>query len=506
MEAIYNIGKVYVAQEIGLDISNQTDNDRLKNLGFKELLKFISIKPFDLDNFTERSIKGTGPIDFPRLLVVKLASKESSARLEFQGIDSFQYDEEFDEKIIAFPASGGAYSTPTIKVYPEKKGSTPEDKIRGGVLKYYKNILKFFNAAKKRISSFDEVYELLQSHKESITDHLVDRCLQISQDKTNFNIIVTITIDNKFPKEHPDFLSFFKEKFIVTMNKFDQSWNKGGAEVCSICHKKSGLLSGHASPYSFYTADKSGYVAGGFDAKKMDKNFPLCESCSLYLAIGKNYIDQNLNFILGGIRYLLIPKPLADIKSLKQFFIAFKDERENLESRKSFQALASDENLIFSILRNKKDQLLFTFLFYELVGPGNSVFNILLEIADILPSRINIIAKAIRNTDSFESNPKIFGTKPDKYPLGFSFYNLRKLFTTGAGRTTFDRDAYLQFIWLLMTGGSINFKRLLNRFYSSLKISISKSENVSASVIVAQGVYNFIPIYLLLKELNQVKY
>jgi CRISPR-associated protein Csh1 len=75
-----------------------------------------------------------------------------------------------------------------------------------------------------------------------------------------------------------------------------------------MCHQTDIETYGFASPFSFYTIDKPGYISGGFQKSMIPYNYPVCRMCSIWLLLGKKYLDEHLTFNAFGKSLYIIPK------------------------------------------------------------------------------------------------------------------------------------------------------------------------------------------------------
>ena len=73
--------------------------------------------------------------------------------------------------------------------------------------------------------------------------------------------------------------------------------------------RKGQEIYGLASPFTFYTIDKPGYISGGFSQDMVTWNYPVCRRCAIWMLIGKEYMDHHLKFSAFGKTFYLIPSP-----------------------------------------------------------------------------------------------------------------------------------------------------------------------------------------------------
>lgn len=197
--------------------------------------------------------------------------------------------------------------------------------------------------------------------------------------------------------------------------------------TCSICGEKRDEVFGAAIPFPFYTLDKPGYIAGGFNKENAWKNAPTCFGCSLKLEEGKKYLDENLKLKMAGHQFYLIPQFIFETQEteevVKVFPTAYNQQIDTLDEQ-TLQAIPEDEKEMLRMLGEYNDVLTYNFLFFS--TPTKSTFKIDLLIEDIPPSRLNRIYQVIieaEDNDVFK-DVKI---KKNKYEnIKFRFDVLKK--------------------------------------------------------------------------------
>ena len=492
IDCIVNLGKGLVS------LTKNIKFDYVNALQFKELVQFLLKPPFDLNNFINSKEK-----DFPTIFFIEF--KTINNDIKFVKISKEIYKQEFDDNVLNFPARGGNYSTPTLKIIPRgKKSDNIRKKIENGIENSLNHIRKYFNKFEndKKYRSYlllKEINQVFNDDFSKIKQHLLTK-LEENKIISSFNSLLSIKIDNHLLFEIKEIVEVFSQKL-----KSDYGFKRVNyANICSLCHDKKSdkLISGNFSPFTFYTTDKRGYITGGFNKKLVHLNYPVCWKCALYALIGANLLKTQFNFRLGDINFYLIPRMLISDENLREFLIQFDNIKNKFLTRKSgYEQISQGKNLILDVLSEFDDSMVFNLLFYELTGPGHSVFNILLHIQDINPSRIQTINDEINNVDNFERKPFFPGVNGDKFPMIFSFRNLRNLFYHKNSRY-FDRDRYLQILWMLFTGKKITFKQLITFFFKKLKDNLYL--NNTNTINLSYTIKDFIPIFLLFRKLNQL--
>jgi CRISPR-associated protein Csh1 len=197
--------------------------------------------------------------------------------------------------------------------------------------------------------------------------------------------------------------------------------------ICSICGEKKTEVFGEAIPFHFYTLDKPGYIAGGFNEKDAWKNAPICLECSLKIDEGKKFLNENLKRKMGGQQYYLIPKFILGVEGIEDVvntFFNYSTHPNDILSGKTLKRITEDENDIFQNLGKLNDVLTYNFLFFS--APNPAVFKINLLVEEVLPSRISEIFRVkseVEENDIFK-NIKI---KKNKYEnIEFRFDEFRR--------------------------------------------------------------------------------
>jgi len=223
-------------------------------------------------------------------------------------------------------------------------------------------------------------------------------------------------------------------------------------KVCSICgmiHKK---LYGLASPFPFYTIDKPGYIAGGFRREDSWRNYPICHHCAIYLELGRKYLESQLRFKMFGKDCYIIPKTLNEGQLGKILEYLKRMNRKDTFSEIRAAYLAMEEKM-FKFLGQADSGMMIHFLFFE---ENQSALNILLDLQDIVPSRLKEIFYQIESINSSD----FFGEFPiskEKYsPVFINFKTLNNLFSDKVSTRY-----YLDITGKIIRGDPIDYQFLL---------------------------------------------
>jgi CRISPR-associated protein Csh1 len=241
-------------------------------------------------------------------------------------------------------------------------------------------------------------------------------------------------------------------------------------KVCSICGEKRDLVFGKIDTYAFYTIDKIGYIAGGFNEKDSWRNYPVCQECRLALEEGKKYIETNLAFRFYGLNYQLIPKFLIGKEHVKDDILdIFKDTNKLISLKNSTKKrVLTDEDDILYYLKDADDTMTLNFLF---IKKSNSAERILLLIEDVFPSHLGEVFKAKEKVD------KIFRDN-------FTFKNIRNFFSkSDSKKRSSDLDEYfLDVTDRVFKGKSFDLTFLLKFIMKRVREKFANNENYNFAI------------------------
>lgn len=318
----------------------------------------------------------------------------------FKEINQREYDNELKFKYLYKAGSSrGSDITPTAKITEPNK--TYKNKILVS-LKDGINYCNDTNEEKREKNILTKLYRKLAEEEEKNIKAITNIFNTVP--KKDRRVILTLVLKGIEGKKYiGDFEVFKRRVREVPLKKFyySETFKKevvGYESFCSICNSKKERVFGLASPYAYYTVDKPGYIAGGFNYEKSWRNYPVCQECAINLELGKNYIEKNLLFNFYGRSFYLIPKPIysKDLENiLKKYGRLLKDEEKKAKD------IGKVEDRIIRKLGEEENKVTFDLMFFE---KNNNAFNILLNIEDVYPSTFNMLNKAwedIRKTEFF---------------------------------------------------------------------------------------------------------
>lgn len=306
-----------------------------------------------------------------------------------KGISLEQLSDE--KKMLYLYRSGtarGTDQTPIAKITELEK--TYNNKLLGW-FKYVEDNKKSLNLETEDLNFLSKIRKMLQEKSKNLLEDLNAKLLMLPKGE---NAVLTIKINDKYIGEY----ELFKKILLALESMKDESIGESD-KVCSICGQRKEKVSGNINTYKFYTIDKPGFIAGGFNEGLSWRNFPVCQDCKLALETGREFIETKLNFkFVYGLNYYMIPKFILGTASASKDIIEyFTDGPKKISlAGDTLKRITADEQDILSLLSTQKDVLSVQFLFMRGV---QSAERILLLIEDVYPSMLRRIFDAKEKTD-----------------------------------------------------------------------------------------------------------
>lgn len=409
------------------------------------------------------------------------------------------------------------YSKGKLKKYLYRKGSgargtdiTPISMVTDIVKTFDIKILNWFknhdSGKNNKSEMIQNIYFSITKNKEKILKDLIEK-------SAIENNIISFKINRKYLGDFEIFQEMLieraSENFYKKFGKISKSENK----LCSICKKKNDEVYGFVSTFNFYTVDKKGFVSGGFKQKDAWKNYPVCLNCALTLEEGKKYLGDNLNFNFFGFKYLLIPKFIKGIKKdiQEDIFTKIKLQKDPKFGKKEIKHLTSDENDVLGIMSKQQNYLNNNFLFYSAPkGFNGAVFNILMYIEDILPSRLKQLfeAKNVVDQEEIFQNCEIDlyqeGKKIGKGLLEFNFGILRTFFPRITNNRTFNKY-FLDITSKIFTNKQVGHDFLLNFIVKKIRDDFMQNYPTKIDTLKAFMLLNYLNKLGILNLKEEVK-
>jgi CRISPR-associated protein Csh1 len=279
---------------------------------------------------------------------------------------------------------------------------------------------------------FQMLSDAFNSNKEKIFSELSDKWEMVRtslKKEGGSGVVLTMGVvdEDKDIRYLGDFSEF--RKFLIDCKISRLKEIRKEKHTCSICSNADTEVYGNAISdiFKFYTLDKEGYIAGGFQRQQAWKNFPLCLNCTLLIEEGRDFLDSYLQFSMAGNQYYLIPKFILGIEEapdiVEDFFTISTQPKETLSSIKR---ISEDEKEIIEELGKLKDILTYNFMFFERQKGSPAVHRIHLLVEDVLPSRISKIFEAKRETEKHEIFKDVKTNKKKYENIEFRFDTFRR--------------------------------------------------------------------------------
>ena len=340
-----------------------------------------------------------------------------------------------------------------------------------------------------------EIGTCIRQNKERILNDLKDRH---KQDKGNN--VISLKIDNKYLGDYEIFRRILvdraKENLYSKYGKVSKSENK----ICSVCNQRRAEVYGFVDTYKFYTVDKPGFVTGGFHQEDAWKNYPVCLNCALILEAGKKYLGNSMKFNFYGFNYLLIPKFVSEVnkETKKETFKIMEQQQDPKFRKEEIKRLTSDENEILELMSEQKNYFNLNFMFYDAPrGYDGAVFNILLHIADVLPSRLKTLFDVKKDVDEIDifrecmipvfENKKKTGEKP----LDFNFGVLRTFFPRISDNRAYNKY-FLDIVNKIFTNKPINYNFLMNFIMQRIRDNFINDYPTKISILKGFMLLNYL--------------
>ncbi len=440
----------------------------LKELG-EQRLKIEGREVTDLLSILVQDPNQNG--NYPYTLVVLFA--RSNGYFQYEHIEVEQVSKNKIKKYLyRFRAPQGADFTPTAKITDNAE-------------KTFKNkIEKWFEKTELKTPLLSSFKECFDKSKQTILNDVKTSLNEIKpQLARNQGCFITFAfLDNRNQMYLGDYPEF--QKLLVEAVKSDYQQIARANHICSICGHLKEEVFGAAIPIPFYTIDKPGYIASGFRSEDAWKNAPVCLECSLKIEEGKRFLDEYLQFRMGGMRYYLLPKLIFGEEAAKDVisnFFQTATQREVL-AQKILKRLSEDEREILEELSNLSDILTFNFLFYA--TPTRSVFRINLLVENILPSRIGTIFDAKTKAENHDVFKDIKMGK-EYENIEFRFSNLTRRPSNDISSLVPSQEGFLEVVDKTFRCISLDKSLLYSWFMSTIRGVFAKQNYLKPWVLQA---------------------
>jgi len=456
-----------------------------------------------LDNPLSILVDNPANRDTKKILFIILESRGNG--VEYKGVNIEEYSKDKIEKYLYKKgASKGTELTPTSMITTIE--STFE---RTKILPWFKNYNKL--GIDEDINFLVKIGDCIKNNKGRILNDLNGKY-------GKENNIISLKIDNKYLGDYDIFRRILTDRAKKNLYSKYGKVSKSENRLCSVCNQRRSEVYGFVDTYKFYTVDKPGFVSGGFQQADAWKNYPVCLNCALTLEAGKKYLGNSMNLNFYGFRYLLIPKFVSDVgeETKKETFKIIEEQQDPKFRRKEISRLTSDENEILELMSEQKNYLNLNFMFYDAPkGYSGSVFNILLYIEDILPSRLKKLFNEKEKVDRIdifkECMIPVFESKKKtgEIPLEFNFGILRTLFPRVSNNRSYDKY-FLDIVNRIFTNKLIDYNFLMSFIMQRIRNDFINDHPTKISTLKGFMLLNYLNILGIIKykrriEMNETK-
>jgi CRISPR-associated protein Csh1 len=170
--------------------------------------------------------------------------------------------------------------------------------------------------------------------------------------------------------------------------------DKGGERAdssCAICGRTAVRVYGNYAVVACYNLNNPGAIAGGFQAAKAHRNFPVCGDCALSIAETFTFAEANLSSSMAGQNYLILP--YSNNPEVREELRARLGQRPDRYQLGKARDLLADELALSDEFAGFGDQLAFAVIFFK---QQNAAWRVQAEVQQLLPSRLRLLQQAIR--------------------------------------------------------------------------------------------------------------
>lgn len=170
--------------------------------------------------------------------------------------------------------------------------------------------------------------------------------------------------------------------------------DKGGeraAGTCAVCGQTAVKVYGNYAVLACYNLNNPGSIAGGFQASRAHRNFPVCGDCALSIAETVTFAETHLASSMGGQTYLILPvSNHPAVREELRARLGLYPDRYQLGKACD---LVADELALMDDFAGVGDQLAFALIFFK---QQNAAWRIQAEVQQLLPSRLHALHAAGR--------------------------------------------------------------------------------------------------------------
>jgi CRISPR-associated protein Csh1 len=319
--------------------------------------------------------------NYPKVLVINF--EEKNDKVEYKDISLEEFSKNKIKKYAyRFGSANGGNLSPCMKLVRAKKDYEKN---------YKKNIKNFIKPFKYLIErneeeKFSNIKDELLKKQEEIIEKF-----KLFLDVDN-RLLLTVKINEKYIGEYETVRQVLKERYYNSYYKKHNTESRSTEKRCYICRDIKDEIFGFVNTYNFYTLDKKGFIAGGFNHKDAWKIYPVCRECSLILESGRTYIENKLKSKFAGLDFFVVPKSVIpinnqeDIEEYKDLIEKLFEKNKISLSNDKRREIMFNDHISFEAMSEMKNSLLYDIVFYK---KSNAEYKILMLIEDVFPSRLS---------------------------------------------------------------------------------------------------------------------
>ncbi len=170
--------------------------------------------------------------------------------------------------------------------------------------------------------------------------------------------------------------------------------DKGGIREqgsCAVCGQTGIKIYGNYAVLACYNLNNPGSIAGGFQAHRAHRNFPVCGDCALAIAETFTFAETHLSSSMVGQSYLILPySNNPEVREELRDRLGQHPDRYQLGKARD---LVAEELALTDEFADYGDQLAFALIFFK---QQNAAWRVQGEIQQLLPSRLHTLRDAGR--------------------------------------------------------------------------------------------------------------
>ncbi|MFW6196459.1 MAG: TM1802 family CRISPR-associated protein, partial [Thermoplasmatota archaeon] len=336
--------------------------------------------------------------DCKKIIAIKFQIKDDG--LKYVGTHVEGYDKNKGRKMLYMRGSPrGGDNSPTSKI--TRLYETIEDKEKAKSGRDTLQRIWDYGWFKKEGANSEltkKIKKEYQDKEEKIRNEVYSIYENLETDEKRNSVLTLKLIKNDRESFIDDFEVFNRSLEKIALNKLKNKYGvkSEGKGVCALC-KEEKDVTGFAFPFPFYTLDKKGF-APYLDTSKSHQRIPICEDCSFYLQIGKNFLEDNaFNFNIpfeDRIKYYVIMDFILGAKGEDTYSnLLSRIENAKLKNEVDFPLISVEDYMTEVIMKENPSILNLHFLFYS--KPQQSQQRIEEFVTDVPPSYLREIKNKI---------------------------------------------------------------------------------------------------------------